>query len=385
MSVASFAVSGADIIQGGNINTNSSGGSNGQGEVTFSSGSSIFDPDDIIVFEVTNPTSDGEIGAGSSVSDLTVFDTYDDYLDYVASVEAGTPDTSLIKFDYKPQNANQVATIQSDISGLGDSYVRFNANIFKPENGGPDISNTLTIAPGTNIGNNSGADVTIDRVRDFDLNFDTEINENTIEEGNSNFFIGDYVEIVNGGPVCFVAGTMITTEHGDRSIETLQIGDLVMTQDHGLQPIRWIGHRNAAAVGNFAPVHFAPGAIGNRDPFEVSQNHRIMIRDDMADVLFGQNEVLVAAKHLINDGSIRLRRRGMVHYVHILFDRHEIVTTDNVQSESLMPDWVALASGTDASQDELMSLFPEMFAPDRPIMRAARPCLKHYEAALLLS
>jgi hypothetical protein len=41
--------------------------------------------------------------------------------------------------------------------------------------------------------------------------------------------------------VCFIPGTDITTPNGPRLIESLIPGDLVTTQDHGNQPIRWIG------------------------------------------------------------------------------------------------------------------------------------------------
>ncbi len=39
--------------------------------------------------------------------------------------------------------------------------------------------------------------------------------------------------------VCFAAGTLIDTPEGARAVETLTPGDLVMTLDHGAQPIRW--------------------------------------------------------------------------------------------------------------------------------------------------
>ena len=135
--MASFVVLGSDVIQGGNINTNQNGGSNGQGEVTFNQGNSIFEDDDIVVFEVQNPTAEGEIGNGSSISDLTIFENNADYQAFLASVAAGTPDNTLIKFNYAPQNPGQTANVQSDISGLGDSYVRFNANVLQPQDG-PD-------------------------------------------------------------------------------------------------------------------------------------------------------------------------------------------------------------------------------------------------------
>lgn len=42
-------------------------------------------------------------------------------------------------------------------------------------------------------------------------------------------------------PVCFGSGTLIKTQDGVRPVEMLRIGDMVLTVDNGLQPIRWIG------------------------------------------------------------------------------------------------------------------------------------------------
>ena len=42
---------------------------------------------------------------------------------------------------------------------------------------------------------------------------------------------------------CFTPGTRIATPSGLRTIERLQQGDLVVTRDHGPQPIRWVGQR----------------------------------------------------------------------------------------------------------------------------------------------
>lgn len=48
--------------------------------------------------------------------------------------------------------------------------------------------------------------------------------------------------------ICFTEGTRILTERGLRPIETLARGDMVVTRDHGLQPIRWAGHRTVQAA-----------------------------------------------------------------------------------------------------------------------------------------
>src|SRR5690606_26001535 len=43
---------------------------------------------------------------------------------------------------------------------------------------------------------------------------------------------------------CFCRGTLILTDQGEVAVEKLRAGDIVMTRDHGPQPIEWIGSRH---------------------------------------------------------------------------------------------------------------------------------------------
>ncbi len=54
------------------------------------------------------------------------------------------------------------------------------------------------------------------------------------------------------GIICFTPNTMIATPLGSRAIETLKAGDLVITADNGLQPIRWIGRKQVSGARLFA-------------------------------------------------------------------------------------------------------------------------------------
>jgi len=68
--------------------------------------------------------------------------------------------------------------------------------------------------------------------------------------------------------VCFAQGTIIETENGDCPVEFLSVGDLVLTKDHGFQPIRWIASRKVLARGKFAPVVFLPDQSGTEIHFD---------------------------------------------------------------------------------------------------------------------
>ena len=123
--------------------------------------------------------------------------------------------------------------------------------------------------------------------------------------------------IVNATSIpCFVAGTMIATPNGDVPVETLMPDDLVMTQDDGPQALRWIGSREVVAEGDFAPILIRAGTFGTHGDVKVSPLHRVMIRDSLAELLFGESEVLVAAKDLVNDRSVSRMVGGTVTYVH---------------------------------------------------------------------
>jgi len=185
------------------------------------------------------------------------------------------------------------------------------------------------------------------------------------------------------GPPCFAAGTLIATDGGDARIDDLVAGDLVQTMDHGLQPIRWIGHSRVNATGRFAPVLFAPGTIGNETALSVSPQHRILVQGWRAELYFGCNEVLVPAKHLIDGVSVVQDYRKDVTYFHLLFDCHEIIFSGGALSESFFPgDQVML--GDAAVRAELLEIFPALARGEFGAHgRTARPTLKRREAQVL--
>lgn len=164
----------------------------------------------------------------------------------------------------------------------------------------------------------------------------------------------------NTGVVCFTRGTLIITARGEKPIESLAPGDLVLTMDHGYQPIRWIGSTTVAGKGRFAPIQIAAGALGNRRALAVSPQHRMMLSGWQAELLFDEPEVLVAAKLLVNDRTIRVMERDSVEYFHMLFDAHEIVFAEGCPSESFHPGHVGWGALAEAARQEILTLFPQL-------------------------
>ena len=191
--------------------------------------------------------------------------------------------------------------------------------------------------------------------------------------------IGD----ISGDIVCFAAGTLIRTEHGEVPVEDLQVGDLVQTLDHGLQPIRWIGSRTVAARGAFAPIVIAPGVLNNTRVLVVSPQHRMLLSGWQAELLTGEAEVLVAAKHMVDDARITRREGGEITYYHFLFDSHEIVFAEGAACESFHPGRVGIDGMDQAQRDEIFALFPELEQDMNNFGPLARMGLKAGEGTLL--
>lgn len=192
---------------------------------------------------------------------------------------------------------------------------------------------------------------------------------------------------------CFTPGTMILTDRGEVAVESLRPGDMVMTRDNGLQPLRWVGQRQVSLVALMAepdlqPVRIGRGALDGAGPERdmlVSPQHRVLIEGARAELLFGEAEVLVPAKHLVGKADIgRVLPTGGVTYVHILFDRHEIVQSDGIWTESFQPAERILSAMDQAARDEVLRLFPSLV--DQPVaFDGARLSLKAHEAKVLLA
>jgi len=184
------------------------------------------------------------------------------------------------------------------------------------------------------------------------------------------------------GPTCFTAGAQIEMAQGTRSNEDICEGDLVMTMDNGPQPVRLVLRQEVRAHEKFAPILFEAGSIGNDRPFMVSPEHRMLISDWRAQLLSGCDDLLIAAKSLFNGDTVRIVEGGVVEYIHLVFDEHQIIFADGCPSENCLPD-SGLAQQEDAQRAELLALFPNLsdiktsaFAARRIAKRAEATCLR---------
>ena len=183
---------------------------------------------------------------------------------------------------------------------------------------------------------------------------------------------------------CFTEGTLIDVPGGRVAVERLVPGDMVLTRDHGAQPLRWVGRVVRAAVGVDAPVEIAAGTLGDHATLRLSGNHRVLVGGVRAELLFGEAEVLVKAKHLVDGRAVRVVEGGEVTYLHLLFDRHEVVTANGLDCESYFPGDCTM-KGFDAEvQDEILRLMPKLREGIAGFGPLARAEVKAGEARLLM-
>ncbi|MEM6481764.1 MAG: Hint domain-containing protein, partial [Pseudomonadota bacterium] len=163
---------------------------------------------------------------------------------------------------------------------------------------------------------------------------------------------------------CYSAGTLIETDCGLRSVETLTVGDRVATRDHGYQAIRWIraGTQFLKSVQkDQKPVLITAGALGPGLPGRaliVSPQHRILVGG--CNQLLGvfDDEVFVPAKSLTQLPGIRhMQGRRQARWWHFACQGHELVRANGCLSESLLIGPMVLRQLPRNEQSRLRALF----------------------------
>ena len=323
---------GDDVLDGGTGRDTLDGGT-GDDSLTGGGASDVFLPgegnDTITDFGTGSGATDDGDQANNDFVDLSAFynqTTYD------AAVANGDIDPAVIR--------NPLEWMRAD---LADGVLNDTA-------AGWDVGNSLTI-------NNGGVPVDPQA-----LNFDTT------------------------NVMCFCRGTQIATARGQIKVENLKVGDRVITRDRGYQQIRWIGSTLREAQAHIVPIIIRAGVMQNDRNLRVSPNHRLLMKGPMVDFFVGHTEVLVAAKHLVDDLRVLRAEPGWVEYFHILFDRHELILSEGCWTESFHPGRVGWSTLCEETRAEIVDLFPELDAKTGTSdMSTARYVVNRKEAAVLLN
>jgi len=133
---------------------------------------------------------------------------------------------------------------------------------------------------------------------------------------------------------CFVAGTMIRTPDGDRAVESLRAGDLVMTSDGTTKSVLWLGRSTKATLfadpARVLPIRIKAGALGESLPERdllVSPGHAMLVEG-----------VLVQAGALVNGTSV-VRETNVpatFTYYHVDTGAHDLLIAEGAVTESFL-------------------------------------------------
>ncbi|MBB3142635.1 Hint domain-containing protein [Halomonas organivorans] len=132
--------------------------------------------------------------------------------------------------------------------------------------------------------------------------------------------------------VCFAAGTMIATPEGEKAVETLTTGDMVLTASGAQVPVKWIGLQTMSRMkaGSQAPVRIREGALGADNPTQdliVTPSHGMII-----------DGLVINAGALVNGDTIDYVPHNelpdTVTYYHVETDSHEVIMANGSATET---------------------------------------------------
>ena len=162
--------------------------------------------------------------------------------------------------------------------------------------------------------------------------------------GNGGYGNGDYGDGGSDGKdgkggkrgYCFLSGTRIRTAEGDVAIESLKIGDLVVTVSGAMKPIRWIGRMSfsrqceSSWSKEVAPIKISRSAIEDGVPHTdvfMSPSHALYF-----------DGALIPCGHLVNGHSITrepMSSETRLDYFHIELATHDVIFAEGLPAETL--------------------------------------------------
>jgi hypothetical protein len=170
-----------------------------------------------------------------------------------------------------------------------------------------------------------------------------------------------------GNPICYTPGTRILTPTGEKSVEDLRSGDIVVSRLKGFQPIKWIGRQSydpSFLSQDKLPVQIAAGTFGPNMPTEalsVSPGHSILL-----------GEKLILAKNLINGVNvIQPEATKTIEYYALELDEHDCVCANGIWAESFA-DGPGLRTQFH-NRATFLDRFPDYIEPDAVKLCAIRP------------
>jgi hypothetical protein len=185
----------------------------------------------------------------------------------------------------------------------------------------------------------------------------------SVTNGSGTWFVdtqvvGGSTEVFLSNVVCYAAGTHILTPSGERVVESLMQGEMVLTLSDGelcARPIKWVGRRRIDLTAHPRPETVAPIHI-HRDAIADNMPHSdVWLSPDHAVLVDGK---LISARQLINGTTIQQEAsRTSVEYFHIELDEHAILLAEGLRAESYLNTG---NRGFFANSDDPLVLHPDL-------------------------
>jgi hypothetical protein len=167
-----------------------------------------------------------------------------------------------------------------------------------------------------------------------------------------------------------VEGANVRTPCGPRRIELVRPGDLIVTRDTGLQPVRMVWSRDVscaqmAANPSLAPIRLKPRALGPMMPQKdlcLAPDHRVLVPGYRLAGLDQNASCLIEARDLAgaSDAAYVDRSAEVVRCFTLIFDTHQIFCVNGLPVESFLPSAGAVACLSEEFRDALVRRFPQL-------------------------
>ncbi len=165
-------------------------------------------------------------------------------------------------------------------------------------------------------------------------------------------------------------GANIRTPCGPRRVELVRPGDLIVTRDNGLQPVRLIWQReikpaDIAAGLSAAPICLCPRAVGPMMPqnkIYLAPDHRVLVPGYR---LLGQDETtccLVQAQELAksSDAAYTDSTAMVTQFYAFIFDTHQVFCCNGLPVESFLAGAKEISKLRESHRHDIVNLFPRL-------------------------
>ncbi|WP_424943037.1 Hint domain-containing protein [Aliiroseovarius crassostreae] len=154
------------------------------------------------------------------------------------------------------------------------------------------------------------------------------------------------------------SNAVVETAQGPKAARDLRVGDMVHTLDHGQQCLRWIGFSRLNA--DEGPLVRVMNDDGSRSQMILAPNHLVLQQSPLAEILFGDHEVLCPAHALSGLGRFEPASSATPTLVHLLFDRFELVQVGDFWVESFVPDMPRIRMLAPEVADDIINALPRL-------------------------